>query len=146
MLHTIRSPLKQSLYPNPQTSGMALTLVNCGAHAWALYAVFGLVLRGLSSNSGTAGDISAPVISTTKSLINKSWQLKLNFSVRLVAIFAIFFGVVGTIANSTLLLRKGLELKRGVDSALLSGFIIISLIVLLYTLSAKFGLKKAFKH
>ena len=141
-LHTISSPLKESLYPNPQTSGMALTLVNWGAHAWALYAVFGLVLGGLSSNSGTAGDISAPVISATKGLINKSWQLKLNFNVKLIAIFAIFFGVVGTIANSTLLLRKGLELKLGVDTALLSGFIIISLIVLLYTLSAKFGLKK----
>lgn len=58
------------------------------------------------------------------------------------AIFAIFFGVVGTLANSTLLLRKGLEIKLGIESALFSGLIIISLIVILYTLSAKLGLKK----
>ena len=141
-LHTVSSPLKQSLYPNTQTSGLALTLVNWGAHAWALYAVFGLVLGGLTSNSGKAGDISAPVMSAVKGLINRGWQLKLRFSIKLIAILAIFFGVVGTIANSTLLLRKGLELKLGVESVLLSGFIIISLIVILYTVSATLGLKK----
>lgn len=141
-LHTVNSPLKQSLYPNHQTSGLALTLVNWGAHAWALYAVFGLVLGGLTRNSGKAGDISAPVISATKGVINRAWQLQLSFSIKLIAILAIFFGVVGTIANSTLLLRKGLELELGVESALFSGFIIIFLIALLYTISAKLGLKK----
>ncbi|WP_024590123.1 MULTISPECIES: BCCT family transporter [unclassified Pseudoalteromonas] len=141
-LHTVNSPLKQSLYPNNQTSGLALTLVNWGAHAWALYAVFGLVLGGLTRNSGKAGDISAPVISATKGVINRAWQLQLSFSIKLIAILAIFFGVVGTIANSTLLLRKGLELELGVESALFSGFIIIFLIALLYTISAKLGLKK----
>ena len=130
------------MYPNHQTSGLALTLVNWGAHAWALYAVFGLVLGGLTRNSGTAGDISAPVISATKGVINRAWQLQLSFSIKLIAILAIFFGVVGTIANSTLLLRKGLELELGVESALFSGFIIIFLIALLYTISAKLGLKK----
>ncbi|XQF93683.1 BCCT family transporter [Pseudoalteromonas espejiana] len=141
-LHSVNSVLKQSLYANTQTSGLALTLVNWGAHAWALYAVFGLVLGGLSTKSGKAGDITAPVINATKGVINRGWQLKLSFSIKLIAIFAIFFGVVGTIANSTLLLRKGLELELGVESVLLSGFIIISLIVVLYTVSAKLGLKK----
>lgn len=141
-LHSVNSVLKQSLYANTQTSGLALTLVNWGAHAWALYAVFGLVLGGLSTKSGKAGDITAPVINATKGVINRGWQLKLSFSIKLIAIFAIFFGVVGTIANSTLLLRKGLELELGVESVLLSGFIIISLIVALYTVSAKLGLKK----
>lgn len=141
-LHTVSSPLKPSLYANPQTSGLALTLVNWGAHAWALYAVFGLVLGGLSNNSGKVGDISAPVISASAGLLKRSWQRKLAFSIKLIAIFSIFFGVVGTIANSTLLLRKGLAIKLGIESAWLSGFIIISLIVLLYTISAKLGLKK----
>jgi glycine betaine transporter len=116
--------------------------VNWGAHAWALYAVFGLVLGGLSSKSGQAGDISAPVLSVSKGLLSENGQNKLAFMIKLVAIFAIFFGVVGTIANSTLLLRKGLEIELGVESALFSGFIIISLIVILYTLSAKLCLKK----
>ncbi|TMO74015.1 choline transporter [Pseudoalteromonas sp. S3785] len=141
-LHSVNPVLKQSLYENTQTSGLALTLVNWGAHAWALYAVFGLVLGGLSTKSGEAGDIAAPVLNVTKGVINSSWQFKLSFSIKLIAIFAIFFGVVGTIANSTLLLRKGLELKLGIESVLLSGLIIISLIVVLYTVSAKLGLKK----
>lgn len=141
-LHTISSPLKPNLYPNAQSSGLALTLVNWGAHAWALYAVFGLVLGGLNRQSDKSGDITGPVLSASKGLLNEHWQTRLGFSVKLVAVFAIFFGVVGTIANSTLLLRKGLELKLGISSALFSGFIIISLIVILYTLSAKLGLKR----
>ena len=32
-LHTISSPLRADLYSNPQSSGLALTLVNWGAHA-----------------------------------------------------------------------------------------------------------------
>jgi glycine betaine transporter len=141
-LHTITPPLKSHLYPDPQSSALALTLVNWGAHAWALYAVFGLVLGGLTNNSEKAGDISAPVISATRGVLSPNGQVMLSFIIKLVAILAIFFGVVGTIANSTLLLRKGLELELGVNSVLLSGFIIVSLIVLLYTLSARLGLKK----
>ncbi|MDU0353741.1 BCCT family transporter [Paraglaciecola aquimarina] len=141
-LHTIQSPLKAELYENPQTSGLALTLVNWGAHAWALYAVFGLVLGGLSRQSAESGDLSGPVISATKGLMNSSGQIKLAFAIKLVAILAIFFGVVGTIANSTLLLRKGLEIELEVESALLSGFIIVMLIMTLYTLSATLGLKR----
>ncbi|WP_252732166.1 BCCT family transporter [Paraglaciecola arctica] len=141
-LHSVNSPLKTELFSDPQSSGLALTLVNWGAHAWALYAVFGLVLGGLTSRSGQSGDISAPVLSISQGLLTENGQVKLSFIIRLVAIFAIFFGVVGTLANSTLLLRKGLEIKLGVESALFSGLIIISLIVILYTLSAKLGLKK----
>lgn len=142
VLHMLSSPLKPSLYSNPQTSGFALTLVNWGAHAWALYAVFGLVISKLSQNSGAVGDISAPVISASNNIISRHWQLKLSFGVKLVAIFAIFFGVIGTISNSTLLLRKGLSLQLGVESVLLSGTILIVLITLLYMMSAKLGLKK----
>ncbi len=141
-LNVVNSPLKHTLYPDKVSSALALTLVNWGAHAWALYAVFGLVLGGLTKNSHCSGDISAPVISALKGAINIKYQNRLTFIVKLVAVLAIFFGVVGTIANSTLLLRKGIEINLGIESALVSGFIIISLIVLLYTISAKLGLKK----
>jgi len=141
-LNVVNSPLKHTLYPDKVSSALALTLVNWGAHAWALYAIFGLVLGGLTKNSHCSGDISAPVISSIKGAINIKYQNRLTFIVKLVAVLAIFFGVVGTIANSTLLLRKGIEINLGIESALVSGFIIISLIVLLYTISAKLGLKK----
>ena len=141
-LNVVNSPLKHTLYPDKVSSALALTLVNWGAHAWALYAVFGLVLGGLTKNSHCSGDISAPVISSIKGAINIKYQNRLTFIVKLVAVLAIFFGVVGTIANSTLLLRKGIEINLGIESALVSGFIIVSLIVLLYTISAKLGLKK----
>ncbi|MEH6396081.1 BCCT family transporter [Pseudoalteromonas sp.] len=141
-MHVLQPPLKQSLYPDRQAAALAITLVNWGAHAWALYAVFGLVLGGLSRNSGKAGDISAPVLSLTRPFLNRVEQIRLKFLIQLLAILAIFFGVVGTIANSTLLLRKGIELKLGVASPWLVGLIIIVLLALLYSLSARLGLKK----
>ncbi len=141
-LNVVNSPLKQSLYPNETSSALALTLINWGAHAWALYAVFGLVLGGVTNTGNGNVEISAPVISALKGVINAKNQRKVIFLVKLVAVLAIFFGVVGTIANSTMLLRKGIEMHSQIESALVSGFIIISLIVLLYTFSAKLGLKK----
>ncbi|WP_310736413.1 BCCT family transporter [Pseudoalteromonas sp. SR41-8] len=141
-MHVLQPPLKQSLYPDRQGAALAITLVNWGAHAWALYAVFGLVLGGLSHNSGKAGDISAPVLSVTTSFLSREGQLKCKYVIQLVAILAIFFGVVGTIANSTLLLRKGIELELGINSPWLVGLIIIMLLALLFSLSARLGLKK----
>lgn len=141
-LHTLNPPLKPELYSDPKSSALALTLVNWGAHAWALYAIFGLVLGGVTIHSDKSGDISAPVLSVTQGIFTPQGQKQLSFVIKLVAIFAIFFGVVGTIANSTLLLRQGLELKVGIDSVLLSGLLIVTLIAMLYTLSAKLGLKK----
>ena len=141
-MHVLQPPLKQSLYPDRQGAALAITLVNWGAHAWALYAVFGLVLGGLSHNSGKAGDISAPVLSVTTSFLSRAGQLKCKYVIQLVAILAIFFGVVGTIANSTLLLRKGIELELGINSPWLVGLIIIMLLALLFSLSARLGLKK----
>ncbi|MEI8606806.1 BCCT family transporter [Pseudoalteromonas sp. B160] len=89
-MHVLQPPLKQSLYPDRQGAALAITLVNWGAHAWALYAIFGLVLGGLSHNSGKAGDISAPVLSVTTSFLSRAGQLKCKYVIQLVAILAIF--------------------------------------------------------
>lgn len=117
-LNVVNSPLKQSLYPNETSSALALTLINWGAHAWALYAVFGLVLGGVTNTGNGNVEISAPVISALKGVINAKNQRKVIFLVKLVAVLAIFFGVVGTIANSTMLLRKGIEMHSQIESAL----------------------------
>lgn len=141
-LHSIEPPLKQSLYPNRLASSLALTLVNWGAHAWALYAVFGLVLGGLTQFSGKSADIVAPVMSGLGEKIAKPLKFKISFIVKLVSIFAIFFGVVGTIANSTLLIGRGIELELGIKSPQLIAIMILTILLVIYTLSAKLGLKK----
>ncbi len=94
-LNVVNSPLKHTLYPDKVSSALALTLVNWGAHAWALYAVFGLVLGGLTKNSHCSGDISAPVISALKDAINIKYQNRLTFIVKLVAVLAIFLVWLG---------------------------------------------------
>lgn len=141
-LHSIDPPLKQSLYPDRLASSLALTLVNWGAHAWALYAVFGLVLGGLTYYSGKSADVVAPVLSGLGSKVSKSFKFEISFIVKLVAIFAIFFGVVGTIANSTLLISRGIELELGIKSPELIALMILTTLFIIYTVSAKLGLKK----
>ena len=57
--------------------------------------------------------------------IDKSAKFTVSFIVKLIAVIAIFFGVVGTIANSTLLISKGVEIELGVTSTLLVGSLIV---------------------
>ncbi|WP_228482525.1 MULTISPECIES: BCCT family transporter [unclassified Pseudoalteromonas] len=141
-LHSLDPPLKQSLYPDRLASSLALTLVNWGAHAWALYAVFALVLGGLTQYSGKSGDICAPVLTALGNRFDKSAKFTVSFIVKLIAVIAIFFGVVGTIANSTLLISKGVEIELGVTSTLLVGSLIVCLLAVIYSLSVKFGLRR----
>tara|TARA_B100001063_G_scaffold245117_2_gene279814 strand:+ start:9307 stop:10182 length:876 start_codon:yes stop_codon:yes gene_type:complete len=121
---------------------LALTLVNWGAHAWALYAVFALVLGGLTQYSGKSGDICSPVLTAVGNRFDKSTKFTVSFIVKLIAVFAIFFGVVGTIANSTLLISKGVEIELGVTSTLLVSSLIVCLLTVIYSLSVKFGLRR----
>jgi len=141
-LHSLDPPLKQSLYPDRLASSLALTLVNWGAHAWALYAVFALVLGGLTQYSGKSGDICSPVLTAVGNRFDKSTKFTVSFIVKLIAVLAIFFGVVGTIANSTLLISKGVEIELGVTSTLLVGSLIVCLLTVIYSLSVKFGLRR----
>ncbi|QLE10542.1 BCCT family transporter [Pseudoalteromonas shioyasakiensis] len=141
-LHSLDPPLKQSLYPDRLASSLALTLVNWGAHAWALYAVFALVLGGLTQYSGKTGDICSPVLTAVGNRFDKSTKFTVSFIVKLIAVLAIFFGVVGTIANSTLLISKGVEIELGVTSTLLVGSLIVCLLTVIYSLSVKFGLRR----
>ncbi|WP_421419630.1 BCCT family transporter [Pseudoalteromonas lipolytica] len=141
-LHSLSPPLKQSLYPDRLASSLALTLVNWGAHAWALYAVFAIVLGGLTQYSGKSGDMCAPVMSAIGNKVDKQGQLTLCFVVKLIAVFAIFFGVVGTIANSTLLISKGVELELNITSPALIGSLIVGVLFIIYTVSAKFGIRR----
>lgn len=141
-LHSLDPPLKQSLYPDRLASSLALTLVNWGAHAWALYAVFALVLGGLTQYSGKSGDICSPVLTAVGNRFDKSTKFTVSFIVKLIAVLAIFFGVVGTIANSTLMISKGVEIELGVTSTLLVGSLIVCLLTVIYSLSVKFGLRR----
>ncbi|MCF7519241.1 BCCT family transporter [Pseudoalteromonas sp. L21] len=141
-MHFMNPPLKQSLYPDRLASSLALTLVNWGAHAWALYAVFGLVLGGLTQYSGNSGDICAPVMSAFGNKLSLHKKRAMAFAIKLIAVFAVFFGVVGTIANSTLLISKGVEVELGITSPLLIGTVIVSVLFVIYTLSARLGLRR----
>ncbi|TMP38785.1 BCCT family transporter, partial [Pseudoalteromonas sp. S1650] len=92
---------------------LALTLGNWGAHAWALYAVFARVRGGVTQYSGKSGDICAPVLTALGNRVDKSAKFTVSSNVKLIAVFAIFIGVVGTIANSTVLISKSLDLALG---------------------------------
>ncbi|TMO85128.1 BCCT family transporter [Pseudoalteromonas ruthenica] len=146
VLHSHQMPLKHSMYPEPVAASMALTMLNWGFHAWALYAVFGLMLGGVTRAIKNADDLSAPVLHALPGSLGVKHKVRIKRVIYFVAIIAIFFGVVGTIANASMLLKNGVTIKLEHYGLSLNahwvGALMLLAITALYVTSARFGLRR----
>ncbi|MFY8273435.1 BCCT family transporter [Pseudoalteromonas sp. SSDWG2] len=145
-IHYTDTPLKQSFYPDKLGASMALTMLNWGVHAWALYAAFGVLLGGITKAISKPEELSAPVLFGLGKWPGQSVSQSVHNGICLVAIIAIFFGVVGTIANASMLLKNGMQqalnnIGFSIDTIWLA-LVILSCITGLYFVSTRLGLKK----
>ncbi len=146
VIHSIEQPLKHGLYPDKIGASIALTMLNWGIHAWALYGAFGLLLGGVTKALVTTDDISAPALFALPSRLQARLHSPLKKTIYLVAIIAIFFGVVGTIANASMLLNNGAQMTLTdmgfeIDSVSIGVFVLVA-ITLIYFLSSQLGLHR----
>ncbi|GAB3029624.1 BCCT family transporter [Bowmanella dokdonensis] len=141
--HAANPPL---IAPAADAAGQALSLtyLNWGLHAWALYAICGLLVSRLLSH-GSEPQMADRVLDAL-GIQSAETSRRVARAVNLVALLAVFFGVTGTIANSGLLLRQGLEQELALDSPAWTGVLILFAIFVVYMSSAMTGLKRGIKR
>ncbi|MEO2279332.1 BCCT family transporter [Pseudoalteromonas pernae] len=146
VIHSVEKPLKQGLYPDNIGASLALTMLNWGVHAWALYGAFGLLLGGVTKALSTTDDISAPALYALPTHLQQRLKPTVQSVIYLIAIVAIFFGVVGTIANASMLLHNGAQMtltSMGFDIA--ESWIAVAVLLIItfiYFMSSQLGLHR----
>lgn len=101
--------------PDPMAAGHALfiTYLNWGFHAWAIYAIVGLVIAYFAYRRGRTLLLSAPV---TETLGEARWTKSLGWAFDLLSIVAIAVGLAGSLAMGVFQIQTGLAGLIGVDS------------------------------
>lgn len=123
---------------------MRFTFFHWGIHAWAIYAVVALSLAYFQFRKGEPGLISA----TLKPLFGDKMNGPLGVAVDVVAIFATAVGVATTLGFGTIQINEGLAylIPAIPGDNFIVQLIIISVITVLFMISAWSGLSKGIKY
>ena len=132
-----------SKYTNSfDAAGKALFITNFhwGLHAWAIYAVTGLVMAYFSFRKGYPSLVSSPI----KAVFGqRTWTQGVGWLSDLLAIYAIAIGIGGSIAMGVFQIQSGVESLFGLsNSGLWLAAVIFAVLCLSYILPLTMDLSK----
>lgn len=121
---------------------MSQTFFHWGFHAWAVYGMTALTLAYFQFRKGEAGLISA----TLKPIFGDRMNGRLGTIVDVLAIFATVFGVATSLGFGTVQINAGLNYLFGISIGFVSQLVIITVVTVLFIISAWSGLGKGIKY
>lgn len=113
-----------------------------GLHPWAIYAVIGLTLAYYRFRKGEPGLISV----TFRPLIGDKVNGPIGKSIDTLAIIATVFGVATSLGLGALQINGGLSHVLNIPNSFTTQIIIISIVTVLYLISATTGLNKGIRY
>ncbi|MBG9812399.1 choline transporter, partial [Bacillus endophyticus] len=120
---------------------MRFTFFHWGIHAWAIYGIIALSLAYFTFRKGERSLISA----TLKPVIGKYADGVLGKIIDIIAVIATVIGVATTLGFGAVQINGGLSYLFGVPSNLISQFLIVLVVTILFIISALTGLGKGIK-
>jgi len=144
----VAEPLTHYAFPpgdttpsSPSSARLAMTLVNLhwGFHAWAIYAVCSLVLAYFMFRRNMPALISTPIRAT---LPAGRTTRALGLGADLIAVFAVVFGLTGSLVLGVLQVRAGITEVFGIEPTTGVGLIVLAALTAAYLTSASTGLSK----
>jgi len=142
MIHFSSPPVLSGGTPEAARRAMVLANFHWGLHAWAVYAIGGLVLAYFGFRKGTPSLPGAPI----RSAFSGAWVGPVAVAADLVGVLAVAVGVAGSIGMGILQIHSGLHIMTGIPAE--SMLISVGLLVILtaaYITSASTGLDKGIK-
>lgn len=125
------------------STAMAVTYFHWGLHAWAMYAVSGLVVAWFSYRFAAPEAPSGALEAGLSGWLRPSWLKLLGAAANIVAIAAVVFGVAGALANGTILVYHGLERASGLEMPVVAGqALVLSVMGIAYLASARSGIQR----
>jgi glycine betaine transporter len=125
--------------PESARLSMVLTNLHWGVHAWSIYAVCALVLAYFIFRRGMPGMISTPIRAT---LPASTGTQVLGITSDVIAVFAVVFGLAGSLVMGVLQVRAGITEVFGLALTTALSVFILLLMALAFMISASTGLSK----
>lgn len=142
IIHFSSPPTGEGGGADAARAAMVQTNFHWGIHAWAIYAVAGLVLAYFGFRKGTPSLPGAPIRAAFKG----RWVAPLAMFSDGVGVVAVALGVAGSVAMGVLQIYSGLQVLTGLPAGSLTmTMVILAVLTVAYMFSASTGLDKGIK-
>lgn len=139
--YAISSPTGEVGTDQGLQDAMRFTFFHWGIHAWAIYGIVAMCLAYFTFRKGERGLISA----TLKPILGKYADGVLGKIIDVIAVIATVIGVATTLGFGAVQINGGLSYLFDVPSNIVTQFIIILVVTVLFIVSALTGLGKGIK-
>ena len=143
--HFVTPPVGEPETAITARNAMVLTNLHWGLHAWAIYGCCGLVIAYFTFRLNLPSMISTPIKVGFKNIFNKATLNGMGNTADRLAVIAVIFGLAGSLAMGTLMVRSGMNAVFGTDNSVTMSMVIVAVMTVCFLLSACTGVDKGIK-
>ncbi len=140
--HFSSPPLGEAGTSDAANIAMRYTYLHWGFHAWAIYATIALALAYFKFRKGLPGLMSAALYP----ILGERAKGPIGIFIDIVAVFATIFGVAASLGLGAAQINGGLSYVFGFPNTFTVQLVIISIVTVLFLLSAGTGINKGIKY
>jgi glycine betaine transporter len=132
--------------PEAARQAFVITNFHWGFHAWSIYGCCALVIAYGTFRLGLPSMISTPILVGLKNIFTPRALKGIGSTADVLAVVAVIFGLAGSLAMGTLMVRSGMHSVFGTDSGSTTiSFAILAALTVCFLLSASTGVDKGIK-
>ena len=143
--HFATPPVGDAETATAARNSMVITNFHWGLHAWSIYGCCALVIAYFTFRLKLPSMVSTPILVGFKNVFGKSTLKQVGNTADILAVIAVIFGLAGSLAMGTLMVRSGMHAVFGTGQDVTMSMIIIAVMTACFLLSACTGVDKGIK-
>jgi len=143
--HFTGPPGMEASTPEAARQAFVITNIHWGLHAWSIYGCCALVIAYFTFRLKLPSMISTPIMVGFKNIFNPPALRSLGATADILAVIAVIFGLAGSLAMGTLMVRSGMGFVFGTENSSTMSFSILGVMTVCFLLSACTGVDKGIK-
>lgn len=143
--HFMTPPVGEGETAMAARNAMVITNLHWGLHAWSIYGCCALVIAYFTFRLNLPSMVSTPILIGFKNVFGKKTLKQIGNTADILAVIAVIFGLAGSLAMGTLMVRSGMSAVFGTEQDVTMSMIIIVVMTACFLLSACTGVDKGIK-
>ena len=143
--HFVTPPGMQGETAEAARQSFVITNFHWGFHAWSIYGCAALVIAYFTFRLSLPSMISTSILVGFKNVFSKSTLKGLGNAADILAVISVIFGLAGSLAMGTLMVRSGMHAVFDTDTSMFMSMAIIAVMTVCFLLSACTGVDKGIK-
>jgi glycine betaine transporter len=143
--HFTGPPGMEASTPEAARQAFVITNLHWGLHAWSIYGCCALVIAYFTFRLHLPSMISTPIMVGFKNIFNPPTLRGIGATADILAVIAVIFGLAGSLAMGTLMVRSGMGFVFGTENSNTMSYAILAVMTVCFLLSACTGVDKGIK-